>query len=48
MIRILDEQSMIVLEHGLRLFEANPMLAFVLGMLSLIPLEADFYHENVL
>ena len=48
MIRVIDEERTMVVEHGLRLVEPNPVLAFVLGMLLLIPLKTQFRHVNVL
>ena len=48
MIRIIDQQGTVVVEHGSRLFELHPVLAFVLGILLLIPLEMQFYHINEL
>lgn len=45
MVGIVDEQTLIIRESGLRFFERNPMLTLVCTALRLVPFETKFDHD---
>lgn len=47
-LRIVDDQGFLIVEHGLGFFKSDMVLFFVDGVFVLVPLKSDRFHNYII